>query len=131
MRRREVLKGIAGSATWPLVARAQAAETPVIGLLELGGPTSWDLAPFRQGLKDAGIIEGQNLTIEYRFASDDPARLPELAADLVRRKVRVIANVGSGIAIRAAKDATNLKTAKALNLNVPNSMQLLADEVIE
>jgi putative tryptophan/tyrosine transport system substrate-binding protein len=97
----------AAAAVWPpLAARAQQAETLVIGLLEIGGPTSWNLAPFRQGLKDAGYVEGQNLTIEYRFANDDMARLHELAADLVRRKVRVIANVGSGIATRAAKDAT-------------------------
>jgi putative ABC transport system substrate-binding protein len=97
----------ASAAVWPpLAARAQQAETPVIGLLEIGGPTSWNLAPFRQGLKDAGYVEGQNLIIEYRFANDDVARLHEFAADLVRRKVRVIANVGSGIATRAAKDAT-------------------------
>jgi putative ABC transport system substrate-binding protein len=97
----------ASAAVWPpLAARAQQAETPVIGLLEIGGPTSWNLAPFRQGLKDAGYVEGQNLTIEYRFANDDVTRLHEFAGDLVRRKVRVIANVGSGIAIRAAKDAT-------------------------
>jgi putative ABC transport system substrate-binding protein len=107
MKRRELMALAAGAAVWPpLAARAQQAETPVIGLLEIGEPTSWNLAPFRQGLKDAGYVEGQNLTIEYRFANDDAARLHELAADLVRRKVRVIANVGSGIATRAAKDAT-------------------------
>jgi putative tryptophan/tyrosine transport system substrate-binding protein len=106
MRRREFITLLGGAVMWPLAARAQQAETLVIGLLEIGGPTSWNLAPFRQGLKDAGYVEGQNLTIEYRFANDDMARLHELAADLVRRKVRVIANVGSGIATRAAKDAT-------------------------
>ena len=107
MRRREFIALASSAAAWPpLAARAQQAETLVIGLLEIGGPTSWNLAPFRQGLKDAGYVEGQNLTIEYRFANDDVARLHELAADLVRRKVRVIANVGSGIVIRAAKDAT-------------------------
>jgi putative ABC transport system substrate-binding protein len=107
MRRRELMALAASAAVWPrLAARAEQTETPVIGLLEIGGPTSWNLAPFRQGLKDAGYVEGQNLIIEYRFANDDVARLHELAADLVRRKVRVIANVGSGIATRAAKDAT-------------------------
>ena len=107
MTRRELMALAAGAAVWPpLAARAQQAEAPVIGLLEIGEPTSWNLAPLRQGLKDAGYVEGQNLTIEYRFANDDVARLHELAADLVRRKVRVIANVGSGIATRAAKDAT-------------------------
>jgi putative tryptophan/tyrosine transport system substrate-binding protein len=106
MRRREFITLLGATAAWPLAVRAQA-EMPVIGLLQAGGPTSWDLAPFRQGLKDAGFVERQNLGIEYRFANDDPSRLPELAADLVRRKVRVIANVGSGLAVRAAKDATN------------------------
>jgi putative ABC transport system substrate-binding protein len=52
---------------------------PVIGLLQIGTPSSYDLSGFRQGLKDAGYVEGQNLAIEYRFANDDPARLPELA----------------------------------------------------
>jgi putative ABC transport system substrate-binding protein len=58
-------------------------------------------------LRDAGYIEGQNLAIEYRFANDDSARLPELASDLVRQKVRVIMTLASGFATRAAKDATN------------------------
>jgi putative tryptophan/tyrosine transport system substrate-binding protein len=108
MRRREFITLVGGAlAVRPLAAPAQPADRPVIGLFELGGPTSWDLAPFRQGLKDAGYVEGQNLTIEYRFANDDEARLPELAADLVRRKVRLIANVGSAMPIRAAKDATD------------------------
>jgi putative tryptophan/tyrosine transport system substrate-binding protein len=107
MRRRDFITLVGGTAGWPLAARAQQGGAPVIGLLQIGGPTSWDLAPFRQGLKDAGYVEGQNLTIEYRFANDDASRLPELAADLVQRKVRVIANVGSGIATRAAKDATD------------------------
>ena len=108
MRRRDFIEAIVGSAAaWPLATRAQQSAMPVIGLLEMGGPTSWDLEPFRRGLKDAGYVEGQNLTIEYRFGNDDAARLPELAADLARRKVRVIANVGSAIAARAAKNATN------------------------
>jgi putative ABC transport system substrate-binding protein len=79
----------------------------VIGLLALGTASSWNLAGFRQGLKDAGYVEGQNLAIEYRFANDDMARLPELASDLVQRKVRVIAAIASGFAARAAKDATD------------------------
>ena len=92
---------------WPLVARAQQPDKPVIGLLAIGTSSAWNLAGFRQGLKDAGYVEGQNLTIEYRFANDDPARLPELAADLVRRKVRVIAAIASALAVRSAKDATD------------------------
>jgi putative ABC transport system substrate-binding protein len=92
---------------WPLAARAQQPDRPVIGLLAMGTPSSWNLSGFRQGLKDAGYVEGQNLAIEYRFANDDPARLSELASDLVRRKVRVIAAIANSLAIRAAKDATD------------------------
>jgi putative tryptophan/tyrosine transport system substrate-binding protein len=106
MRRREFITLLCGTAaSWPLAARAQQDRMPLIGLLQFGTPTSWDLAPFRQGLKDAGYVEGQNLAIEYRFANDDLSRLPEFVADLVQRKVRVIASVGSAFAVRAAKDA--------------------------
>jgi len=94
-------------AGWPFAARAQQPAMPVIGLLQVGTPTSWDLTGFNQGLKDAGYVEGQNLAIEYRFANDDPARLSVLAADLVHRRVRVIASISSALAVRAAKDATN------------------------
>ena len=109
MRRRDFIKVVAGTAAvWPLAARAQQPAMPVIGVLQFGTPTSSDLSGFRLGLKEAGYVEGQNLKIEYRFANDDPARLPELAADLVGRKVNVIAAVSSGpAAARAAKDATN------------------------
>jgi putative ABC transport system substrate-binding protein len=108
MRRREfVVLLSSGAAAWSLAARAQQSTIPVIGVLQIGTPTSYDLSGFRQGLKEAGYVEGQNLRIEYRFANDDPARLPELAADLVGRKVNVIAAVASALAARAAKDATN------------------------
>jgi putative ABC transport system substrate-binding protein len=108
MRRRKFITLIGGTAVaWPLAARAQQPVKPVIGLLLIGTSSSYDLSGFRQGLKDAGYIEGQNIEIEYRFANDDTGRLPELASDLVRRQVRVIAVVASGLAARAAKDATN------------------------
>ena len=108
MRRRELI-ALLGSAVagWPFAARAQQPAMPVIGLLQIGTPTSWDLTGFRQGLKDAGYVEGQNLAIEYRFANDDPARLSVLADDLVHRQVRVIVCISSALAVRAAKDATN------------------------
>jgi putative ABC transport system substrate-binding protein len=108
MKRREFIGVLGGAAAWwPIGARAQAPERPVIGVLTIGTPTSYDLSGFRKGLKDGGYVEGQNLAIEYRFANNDPDRLPELALDLVRRQVRVIAAVASGGAARAAKDATS------------------------
>ena len=109
MRRREFIAGLGSAAAWPVVARAQQATTPVIGYLSgtvprpLGGRQ--DLA-FRQGLKEMGFVEGQNVAIEYRSAEDQYERLPALAADLVRRKVAVIVATGSARGPLAAKAAT-------------------------
>ena len=80
---------------------------PVIGLLQSGPPSSRDLTGFRQGLRDTGYVENQNLKIEYQWANDDTDQLPKLAADLVRRRVRVIVSIGSNVAARAAKAATD------------------------
>jgi putative ABC transport system substrate-binding protein len=109
IRRREFLAavGTAAAAAWPLAGRAQRPQMPVIGLLQIGAPSSWDFTGFRQGLKDAGYVEGQNLAIEVRWANDDPGRLPGLAADLVHRQVRVIVAISSTLAVRAAKSATD------------------------
>ena len=107
LRRREFIAGLGGAAAWPLAAGAQRTEMPVIGLLQIGAPSSWDFTGFRQGLKDTGYVEGQNLTVEVRWANDDPDRLPDLAADLVRRRVRVIVALASVLAVRAAKAATD------------------------
>src|SRR6516162_2288727 len=89
MRRRESVSVIAGAAVWPLGARAEQSAMPVIGLL---GPVDVPhlVAAFRQGLAEAGYVEGKNLAIEYRFANFKPELLPELASDLVRRNVNVI-----------------------------------------
>ena len=107
MRRREFITLFGGAmAAWPLPTRAQQSAMPVIGILQIGAPSSWDFTGFRQGLKEAGYVEGQNLTMEYRWANDDPDRLPELAADLVRRQVRVIVALGSTLSVRAAKAVT-------------------------
>jgi putative ABC transport system substrate-binding protein len=107
MRRREFIAGLGSAAAWPAVARAQQTAMPVIGLLQSGAPSSWNFTGFRQGLKDMGYLEGQNLAIDVRWANNDPDRFPGLAADLVHRQVRVIVILGGNAAIRAAKAATN------------------------
>jgi putative tryptophan/tyrosine transport system substrate-binding protein len=108
LRRREFITFLGGAAAWPIAAHAQQAGMPVIGLLDTGGVDSNTgfLRPFREGLGEAGYFEGQNVVIESRWAEGRYDRLPELAADLVRRKVSVIAIPSSTPASVAAKNAT-------------------------
>ncbi|MGA8627276.1 MAG: ABC transporter substrate-binding protein, partial [Pseudolabrys sp.] len=94
MRRRDFIKFVAGSAAaWPLLAHAEQQTMPVIGLLDLRSPdTIGDRLPaFRRGLKESGYVEGENVAIVYRWAENEIGRVPELAADLVGRKINVIA----------------------------------------
>ena len=99
---------LGGVMVWPVAARGQQPATPVIGLLQ---GQSWTagaglIAAFRRGLDDAGLVEGRNLTIVHRSADGDVARLPALAAELVRIPVAVIAAVGGDASVRSAKAAT-------------------------
>ena len=107
MRRREFIAGLGSAAASPVVARAQQLATPVIGYLGTTTPEqdSHFVTAFRRGLGELGFVEGRNVAIEFRWAQGQYERLPELAADLVSRKVNVIAAV-SGPAALAAKGAT-------------------------
>ncbi len=104
--RRKFITVLGGATVWPLAAFAQQA-TPVVGLLspQTQGQGIRNVEDFREGLRETGFVEGANLTIEYRWANGDSARLPNLAVDLVRRNVAVIVTIGVA-ASQAARAAT-------------------------
>jgi len=108
MRRREFIAYIGGAAAWPLAARAQQPGMPVVGFLNPGlpEPSSFLVVAFREGLEKEGYVEGQNVTVEYRWASGHYNELQTLASDLVRRHAVAIAATGGSISAQAAKAAT-------------------------
>jgi putative tryptophan/tyrosine transport system substrate-binding protein len=108
--RRDFIGLLGCAAVWPLAARAQQAAMPVVGLLDPRSPNLPEVADqhrtFRQGLKDTGYVEGENVAIEYRWAEGQFDRLPALAVELVRRRVAVIVTNGGPATALAAKAAT-------------------------
>jgi putative ABC transport system substrate-binding protein len=109
MRRREFVAGLGSAAAWPLAARAQQPGTPTVAFLNSASPEGYApmVAAFRQGLKEAGYIEGQNVTVEYRWAEGDYDRVPVIARELLDRQVAaIVANTPGVLAIKTAVTKT-------------------------
>jgi putative ABC transport system substrate-binding protein len=123
MKRRTFIAGLGSAAAWPVMGRAQRPAVPVIGFLSGGSPGGYApyAAAFRQGLKEAGFVEGQNVAVEYLSAENQYDRLTVLAADLIQRKVSVI--------VASAVDAAH--AAKAATTTIPIIFSISGDPVVE
>src|SRR5262245_46270901 len=104
--RRAFISLLGGAVAWPLAARAQQPTIPVVGFVNGGAPDARRAPAFDKGLNEAGFVGGQNVTVEYHWLHGQYDRLPSLMADLVRRRVAVIATPGGNLAAQAAKAAT-------------------------
>jgi putative tryptophan/tyrosine transport system substrate-binding protein len=106
MKRRRFISLLGAAVAWPLRADAQQRAAPVVGFLRIAAATGSAhlISAFRQGLNEAGFVEGRNVAVEYRWADDQPDRVPEMAADLVRHRVQLIVTTGN--AVSAVKAAT-------------------------
>ena len=126
MRRREFITLLGGGAAWPLAARAQQSAMPVVGMLSSGSLSAFThlLGAFRQGLKEAGYIEGQNVAIESRWAEGQFARLPELATELLQRRAAVVVTTG-GDSTLAAKAASSTVPLVFLSQDDPVKLGLV------
>jgi putative ABC transport system substrate-binding protein len=121
MKRREFMAGLGSAAAWPLGARAQQPAVPVVGYLYVGTPEAHAgrAEAFRKGLAEAGYVQGQNVMVEYRWAYDETARLPRLVADLINRRIAVL----------AAVDLPSALVAKAATTTIPIVFETAADPV--